>query len=73
LPLINDVFVGFEEQSSIEQIIGNQLTKLRKTLSIAESCTGGKIAENITAYPGASNYFKGGDCSLCDEIQNQIF
>jgi len=60
LPLINDIFVGFEEQSSIEQIIGNQLNKLGKTLSVAESCTGGKIAENITAYPGASTYFKGG-------------
>lgn len=60
IPLISDVFVGFEEQSSIEQIIGNQLTKLGRTLSIAESCTGGKIAENITAHSGASNYFKGG-------------
>jgi nicotinamide-nucleotide amidase len=52
--------VGFEEQSSIEQIIGNQLTKLGKTFSVVESCTGGRIAENITAYPGASSYFKGG-------------
>ena len=60
IPLISDVFVGFEEQSSIEQIIGNQLTKLGRTLSIAESCTGGKIAENIIAHSGASNYFKGG-------------
>ena len=60
IPLISDVFVGFEEQSSIEQIIGNQLTKLGRTLSIVESCTGGKIAENITAHSGASNYFKGG-------------
>ena len=60
IPLISDVFVGFEEQSSIEQIIGNQLTKLGRTLSIAESCTGGKIAETITAHSGASNYFKGG-------------
>ena len=60
IPLISDVFVGFEEQSTIEQIIGDQLTKLGRTLSVAESCTGGKIAENITANPGASNYFKGG-------------
>jgi len=60
LPLINDIFVGFEEQSSIEQIIGNQLKKLGKTLAVAESCTGGKIAENITSYAGASAYFNGG-------------
>jgi nicotinamide-nucleotide amidase len=60
IPLISDVFVGFEEQSTIEQIIGNQLKKLGRTISIAESCTGGKIAESITAHSGASNYFKGG-------------
>ena len=35
LPLINDIFVGFEEQSSIEQIIGSQLVKLGKSLAVA--------------------------------------
>ena len=72
LPLINDIFVGFEEQSSIEQIIGNQLVKLGKTLSVAESCTGGKIAENITAYDGASAYFKGGIVAYATEIKTEV-
>ena len=72
LPLINDIFVGFEEQSSIEQIIGNQLVKLGKTLSVAESCTGGKIAENITAYDGASAYFKGGIVAYATETKIDI-
>lgn len=72
LPLINDVFVGFEEQSSIEQIIGNQLVKLGKTLSVAESCTGGKIAENITAYDGASAYFKGGLVAYATEVKTSV-
>jgi len=72
LPLINDVFVGFEEQSSIEQIIGNQLVKLGKTLSVAESCTGGKIAENITAYDGASAYFKGGLVAYATEVKTRV-
>jgi nicotinamide-nucleotide amidase len=72
LPLINDIFVGFEEQSSIEQIIGNQLVKLGKTLSVAESCTGGKIAENITAYDGASAYFKGGIVAYATETKMDV-
>ena len=72
LPLINDIFVGFEEQSSIEQIIGNQLVKLGKTLSVAESCTGGKIAENITAYDGASAYFKGGIVAYATETKIDV-
>ncbi len=73
LPLINDVFVGFEEQSSIEQIIGNQLVKHGKTLAVAESCTGGKIAENITAHPGASAYFKGGLWRMQLRFKNRCF
>ena len=72
LPLINDVFVGFEEHSSIEQLIGNQLVKLGKTLSVAESCTGGKIAENITAHGGASAYFKGGIVAYATETKIEV-
>ena len=59
LPQINDVFVGFEEDESIEAVIGKQLTELGKTLAIAESCTGGRIAESFTANAGASAYFIG--------------
>ena len=44
----------------MENKIVNFLRESNKTISFAESCTGGKIAENITARPGASNYFKGG-------------
>ena len=72
LPLINDIFVGFEEQSSIEQIIGNQLVKLGKSLAVAESCTGGKIAENITSYGGASAFFKGGVVAYATETKLKV-
>ena len=61
LPLIENEFAGFEdEDGSVEVVIANQLTKLGKTLAIAESCTGGRIAEQFTLNPGASTYFKGG-------------
>jgi nicotinamide-nucleotide amidase len=61
LLLIKDEFAGFEEEDgSVEIVIANQLTKLGKTLAIAESCTGGMVAEQFTAHPGASAYFKGG-------------
>lgn len=60
LPYIEDVFVGFEEDHlSLEAIIGNQLSKLGETIAVAESCTGGSIAQAITANAGASKYFKG--------------
>ena len=59
LPQIEDIFVGFEDDLSLEAIIGKQLTQLGKTISIAESCTGGQIAKAITANAGGSKYFKG--------------
>ncbi|WP_299525110.1 competence/damage-inducible protein A [Winogradskyella sp.] len=59
LPQIEDIFVGFEEASSLEAIIGKQLTTFNKTIAVAESCTGGQIAKAITTNAGASGYFKG--------------
>jgi nicotinamide-nucleotide amidase len=60
LPQIKEEFVGFEDQDiSLQAIIGEKLTQLNKTLATAESCTGGKIAEQLTAISGASAYYKG--------------
>ncbi len=61
LPLIEDAFVGFEdEEKSLEAIIAKRLTESGKTLAIAESCTGGNVAEQFTQNAGASAYFNGG-------------
>ncbi|MBD0823844.1 competence/damage-inducible protein A [Aestuariibaculum marinum] len=61
IPLIKNEFFGLEdEDGSVEVVIANRLTKIGKTLAMAESCTGGKIAEQFTSHPGASSYFKGG-------------
>jgi len=58
-PLIGDSIYGMENDLPIEVVIGDMLTKKGKTLAVAESCTGGKIAEKMTSIPGASAYFKG--------------
>ena len=61
LPLIKDVFVGFEDEvQSLELMIANKLIAAGKTLAVAESCTGGTIAEQFTQHAGASAYFNGG-------------
>lgn len=60
LPLIKEEFYGFEDEDGIvESIVAQKLTKLKQTVAVAESCTGGKIAERFTVHPGASKYFKG--------------
>ena len=61
IPLIQEEYAGLEdEDGSVEIIIAKQLTKLGNTLAIAESCTGGAVAERFTAHSGASAFFKGG-------------
>ena len=49
-----------DKDMELEQVIGQLLNKMGKTMSIAESCTGGSIASRITSVKGASTYFKGG-------------
>ncbi|WAC03491.1 CinA family nicotinamide mononucleotide deamidase-related protein [Lacinutrix neustonica] len=60
LPLLEDIFVGFEEEGDLAVLIGRQLVKANKTLAVAESCTGGKLAETFTEHSGASAFFNGG-------------
>lgn len=58
-PLIGDIIQGIEGESDIVSQIGNLLEQNGKTLAAAESCTGGRIAAEITQHSGVSAYFKG--------------
>ena len=63
--------MNFENKITSREI--SQLRREREeTLSTAESCTGGRIAEAVIAVPGASKYFKGGIISYVDEIKEQL-
>ncbi len=57
--IIKDIIIGFDDDETLEVVLGSLLTKYKKTISTAESCTGGKIAQVLTAVAGASKYFKG--------------
>ncbi|MEM1340201.1 MAG: competence/damage-inducible protein A [Bacteroidota bacterium] len=71
-PLIGEIIFGEEEDESIEAGVGKLLTQKGMTLATAESFTGGKIAELITAIPGASKYFKGTVVSYATETKIQL-
>lgn len=72
LPQIEDVFAGYEENGALEAIVANQLTEKGLTLSIAESCTGGALAERLTSIPGASQYFKGSIVSYATQTKTDV-
>ncbi len=57
------------ESKVISREVSQLLWEMDKTVSTAESCTGGRIAEAIIAVPGASKYFKGGIISYVDEVK----
>ena len=70
--IIGDIIVGFDENETIEVVIGKLLTKQNKTISTAESCTGGKIAQILTSVAGASNYFRGSVVSYATDTKISV-
>jgi nicotinamide-nucleotide amidase len=57
------------DDETMEELVGRLLREHEKTLAVAESCTGGLVAERITAVPGSSDYFLGGVVAYSDRIK----
>ncbi|MFV5691789.1 CinA family nicotinamide mononucleotide deamidase-related protein [Flavobacterium sp. LT1R49] len=70
--IIHDIIVGFDDDETLEVVVGKILTKQHKTISTAESCTGGKIAEVLTSVSGSSQYFKGSVVSYATEVKINV-
>ena len=61
-----------EEDTPLEVIIGEVLKKRKLTVSTAESCTGGSIAERLTSIAGSSEYFKGSIVAYSNEVKKDL-
>jgi len=70
--IIGDIIVGFDDNETLEVVLGKLLAQHKKTIATAESCTGGKLAQLITSIPGSSKYFKGSIVSYSKEIKIKI-
>lgn len=70
--MLKDIAVGFEDETTIVERIAAMLTSKNQTLSLAESCTGGKIASEITSVAGSSQYFKGCIIPYGTELKSSI-
>ena len=66
--IIEKYIYGYDKDE-LESVIGKALIDLNKTVSVAESCTGGNISNLITSVPGSSNYFIGGIIAYSNEIK----
>jgi hypothetical protein len=54
---------------SLEQIVGYFMQMRNATLAVAESCTGGLLAERITSVSGSSRYFLGGAVVYSNQLK----
>jgi nicotinamide-nucleotide amidase len=57
---------------SLEQIVGYWLQMRNATLAVAESCTGGLLAERITSVSGSSRYFLGGAVVYSNQLKTEF-
>lgn len=65
-------YLVIDEDLPMEQVVARLLKESGKTLSTAESCTGGYIAHIMTSHPGSSVYFTGSVVSYANRIKETI-
>lgn len=67
-----DDFVFSRDGESLEQIVGFWLQMRTATLAVAESCTGGLVAERLTSVSGSSRYFLGGAVVYSNQLKTEL-
>lgn len=69
--VLKDSIFG-EDNQTLESVVGELLLKKRKTLAVAESCTGGLISHRLTNVAGSSMYFKEGAVTYSDISKKRL-
>ena len=60
-------YIFTNTEQSLEEVVGTILVSKQATISVAESCTGGMLAERLTAVDGSSRYFMSGIITYSNE------
>jgi nicotinamide-nucleotide amidase len=82
LELVDDLAEELEDEleerifsthgESLEQIVGYYLQMRGATLAVAESCTGGLLAQRVTSVAGSSRYFVGGAVVYANDLKTSF-
>ncbi|MCE7055525.1 competence/damage-inducible protein A [Algoriphagus sp. AGSA1] len=70
-PKIEPYIYGYDSET-LEEAIGKLLNQHNKTVSLAESCTGGYISHLITSISGSSSYFQGAVVPYHNQFKNEL-
>jgi nicotinamide-nucleotide amidase len=65
-------FIFGTGDDTLQSVIIGLLTKYKKTLAVAESCTGGFIAHRLTNVPGSSAVFLGGVVAYSNQVKQSV-
>jgi len=60
-------FIFTNTEQSLEEVVGESLLGKQATIAVAESCTGGMLAERLTSVDGSSRYFMSGIVTYSNE------
>jgi nicotinamide-nucleotide amidase len=69
--ILGENIFGFDDDE-IENVVVRLLTEQKRTLALAESCTGGNLAHRVTNVPGASAVFLGGVVSYANDVKEKF-
>lgn len=69
--IIPEAIYGYGNETMAEAI-GKMLLPQRKTLAVAESCTGGLVSHLVTSVPGCSAWYKGSVTAYSNEVKEKI-
>ncbi len=69
--ILGDIIYS-DHDDTLESCIGRKLSEHGKTLSAAESCTGGLISSMITSIPGSSGYYLGSVTSYANSVKTGV-
>ena len=69
--LLGNLIFGIDDQT-LPEVVGHWLMKRHKTITVAESCTGGLLTKLITDIPGASEYFTQGWITYSNKAKTEL-
>ena len=70
--LVGKAAFAFRAEDSLESVVGALLAQRGATVGVAESCTGGLVAERLTRVPGSSAYFLGAVVPYANRVKSQL-